>query len=240
MSGPPRYAIYFVPPADSVLYRFGSSILGYDCHTGTMADRPRGVDVPEDWADLTEAPRRYGFHATLKAPFRLSQAYDEAALVHDVAGFGDQARDVALVEPVVRSLGQFIAIVPRGRNVVLDRLAADCVRHFDRFRAPLSAADRARRVTSKLTERERSNLNQWGYPYVFDDFRFHMTLTGPIGDERRGVIADLLSTLFFRCHDGQAVPIDRIVLLRQDHEEAHFRVLCEATLRNRATAQSLP
>jgi Protein of unknown function (DUF1045) len=86
----PRYAIYFVPAAGSDLYRFGSSILGYDCYTGEAVTHPD--DVTGDaasWCSITEEPRRYGFHATLKAPFHLSRDYTELQLADAVRNFAD-------------------------------------------------------------------------------------------------------------------------------------------------------
>jgi Protein of unknown function (DUF1045) len=230
-----RYAIYFVPPADGALYRLGSSLLGYDCYRGADVAFPRGL--PDDWAGLTAAPRRYGFHGTLMAPFRLGLGRDETGLLRTVARFADVARDIAVIEPVVRALGKFIAIVPRERYAVLDRLAADCVALFDDFRAPLSAGDRARRETG-LSARERSNLERWGYPYVFEDFRFHMTLTGPVGDDRRTSIGDLLSELLVRACGSDPLQIDRIALLRQDDDAQRFRVVHEAMLRTRQAVAS--
>lgn len=230
-----RYAVYFVPPADGALYRLGSSLLGYDCYHGVDVAFPHGL--PDDWAALTAAPRSYGFHGTLMAPFRLGPGRDESGLVRTVARFADAARDIAVIDPVVRALGRFIAIVPRERNAVLDRLAADCVAGFDDFRAPLSAGDRARRETG-LSVRERSNLERWGYPYVFEDFRFHMTLTGPVGDDRRSAIGDLLSGLLVRACGSDPLQIDRIALLRQDDDAQRFRVVHEAMLRTRQAVAS--
>jgi Protein of unknown function (DUF1045) len=234
----PRYAIYFVPPAEGALYRLGSGLIGYDCHSGADLPHPRDAGLPADWRELTVAPRCYGFHATLAAPFELSRDYDEAALVRAFAEFGDMAREIPGIDPVVRALGKFVAIVPRDRNAALDRLAVDCVTYFDRFRAPLSAADRARRLTPGLSERERANVDRWGYPYVFADFRFHLTLTGPIGPDRRPHVCDLLTRLFARRYGGGSVRIDRLALLRQDHGDARFRVRDEAVLRSREPAPS--
>jgi hypothetical protein len=213
----------------------GSSLLGYDCYRGADVAFPRGL--PGDWAELTAAPRRYGFHGTLMAPFRLGPGRNETDLVRAVARFVDAARDIAVIEPVVRALGAFIAVVPREPNAVLDRLAADCVAGFDDFRAPLRAADRARRKTG-LSARELSNLERWGYPYVFEDFRFHMTLTGPLGDDRRTAIGDLLSGLLARTCGSDPLRIDRIALLRQDDEARRFRVVHEAMLRTKQAAAS--
>jgi Protein of unknown function (DUF1045) len=222
-----------VPPADSALYRLGSSLLGYDCYGGADVAFPPGL--PDDWAELSAAPRRYGFHGTLVAPFRLAPGLGEAELVHAITGFVEVAGDIAAIAPVVRALGKFIAIVPRARNAALDRLAADCVTTFDRFRAPMSAADRARRETG-LSARERANLERWGYPYVFEDFRFHMTLTGPLVDARRAAIVELLAGRLAQAHGGDLLPIDRLVLLRQDGEDQRFRVMHEAVIRSRETA----
>ena len=78
----PRYAIYFTPPPGSDLHRFGSAVLGYDCVTGAKLTPPADIAVDaEEWRRLTEEPRRYGFHATLKAPFRLAPGTTEAGLI---------------------------------------------------------------------------------------------------------------------------------------------------------------
>jgi putative phosphonate metabolism protein len=238
VNGQARYALYFVPPATSALYRLGSSLLGYDCYSGSDVANPKDAGLPDDWAALTEAPRRYGFHATLKAPFRLVADCDEATLTDAVAKFYSEPREIPAIRPAVRTLGTFIAIVPRERSVALDRLAADCVQSLDRFRAPPSAADRARRLTTTLSSREQVNIDRWGYPYVFEDFRFHMTLTGPLDDERRTGIRDLLSAFMLRHHGSDTITVDRVALLRQDHEAARFRVLHEAPLRNTQPARA--
>ncbi|NVO16233.1 MAG: DUF1045 domain-containing protein [Rhodoplanes sp.] len=240
MSGAPRYAIYFVPPPDGVLYRLGRALLGYDVYTGADVPPPVDADLPADWATLTEEPRRYGFHATLKAPFRLAPGCDEAGLRDAVQRVAAEQPDIPSIRPVVRSIGGFVAIVPDVRVPALDRLAADCVTRLDRFRAPLTAAERARRLTSIAGERERENLEQWGYPYVFAEFRFHMTLTGRLPDERRPAVMEQMTGLVEKRHGRGPLAIDRIVLLRQDTPDARFRVLVTAPLCERATAPAQP
>jgi len=225
----PRYAIYFVPRADSALYRLGRSLLGYDCYAGTEVEHPRGAGLPDDWADLTAEPRRYGFHATLKAPFRLAAGCDEAAVLGAMREFARMEREVPAIQPAVRTIGPFIAVLPRHADAALDRLAADCVVHFDRFRAAPSPEERARRLASPLNERQRANVDRWGYPYVFEDFRFHMTLTGPIREERRMEIVNVLADLFARA-EGANVRIDRISLLRQSGVMSRFRVVRDLEL----------
>jgi putative phosphonate metabolism protein len=225
VSGEARYALYYIPPPTNTLYRLGMSLLGYDCYTGADVAHPDDAGLPSDWASLTAAPRRYGFHGTLKAPFRLAAGFEESAAIAAIDEFCRAVPDVPTIEPYVSALGDFIAIVPRIEMSALRRLAADCVREFERFRAPPSPAERARRLASPLSERERDNFERWGYPYVFEDFRFHMTLTGPLGGRRLDSQRELLSRYFERRHGNGAIAIDRVALVRQDHGEARFRVL---------------
>jgi putative phosphonate metabolism protein len=227
----PRYAIYFVPAADSALYRFGSAMLGYDCYTGADLPRPPDLDIGDaDWRTLTEEPRRYGFHATLKAPFGLTPARREDELSDAVDAFARAPREIARIAPEVRLLSAFTAIVPRAPVAALDALAAACTTAFDQFRAPLSAQERARRNPSRLTERQVSSLDRWGYPYVFDDFRFHMTLTGPLPVERRDDVPARLRRSFAQVWGERPIAIDRIGLFKQDGPDARFRVLRHAAL----------
>jgi putative phosphonate metabolism protein len=228
----PRYAVYFVPAAQSALHRFGSTLLGYDCYTGNEIGFPDGLPLPEPtWRELTREPRRYGFHATLKAPFRLADGADETELVEAFHAFCRSEPAAAIFTPVVAVVAVidgFAAIAPSGNEPTVDHLAAACVTAFDRFRAPLNAHDRERRLAAGLSERQTQNLERWGYPYVFEDFRLHLTLTGRLTAERQAVVLPFLREQFAAARGPGPVPIDAIALLRQDNVEARFRVLSSA------------
>jgi len=110
-------------------------------------------------------PRRYGFHATLKAPFNLSASCREAQLVsalHSLAGLGHA---IPALTPAVRMLNGFAAIVRAAASPAIGDLAAKCTTIFDAFRAPMAAQERARRVASGLNQGQIANLDRWGYPY---------------------------------------------------------------------------
>ena len=227
---PPRYAVYFVPAADSELYRFGSAVLQYDCYTGHAVRPPREFDdQAEEWRKATEEPRRYGFHATLKAPFYLAPSSSEAQLVSALHSFAAIGRMVATIQPVVTTLSGFTAIVPDHASPAVNALAADCTTIFDAFRAAMSPQERARRLASGLNQSQIENLDRWGYPYLFADFRFHMTLTGKIEIERRQQTVSVLRDAFQRTCDGP-IAIDRLALAKQDTPAAAFRVLSTAPL----------
>jgi len=226
-----RYAIYFVPAAQLDFYRFGCSILGYDCYTGRDVDLLDSLHKEfANWREITGEPRRYGFHATLKAPFSLPPSRSEAALTDAFDKFAKLGHPVVHIEPEVTALGDFIAIVPRRPTPALDALANQCTTSFDAFRAPMTAKERARRMASHLSPSQMQNLDRWGYPFVFDDFRFHMTLTGPLPKAARDHIIAVLRRAFdHTCGKGE-IAIDRLALVNQPDERARFRVLCQAEL----------
>jgi putative phosphonate metabolism protein len=217
----PRYAIYYAAEQGSALDRFGAQLLGYDAWTGE--DLPAPAITP-DWQGITADPRKYGFHGTLKAPFALTAHRSETDLVRACAAFAEQPRALAVIKPVVDAISGFIAVVPSNPCDDLERLAADCVIAFDSFRAPLTEADRARRHADGLTERQRDYLDRWGYPYVMEEFRFHMTLTGRLDNVRRKPVLEMLRDRF-RTLSADDLAIDRIALFRQSDSHARFRII---------------
>jgi putative phosphonate metabolism protein len=232
MANYPRYAIYYVPAPGSDLDRFGAALLGYDAFCGDDLPFSDGITqaVP-DWHDLTQDPRKYGFHATLKAPFALAPDRVEAELIATCETFAGAARPIPVIIPVVKAISGFIAVVPAEVSDQLNLLAADCVRDFDPFRASLSAEDRARRNPSALTLTQVDHLDRWGYPYVMDEFRFHMTLTGRVAAERRQPLVELLQQRFAAL-DLKTLAVDRIAVFRQNDAGSRFWVLAEFGLRS--------
>jgi hypothetical protein len=112
----------------------------------------------------------------------------------------------------------------------VEQLAADCVTVFDRFRRPLTPQERNRRIAAGARARQIENLDRWGYPFVFEDFRFHMTLTGAIDASRHGPTIALVQAAFERVEDTRSLPITQLVLSRQDAPAARFRVVRAAKL----------
>ncbi len=231
----PRYAIYFVPPSASRLYRYGSSVLGYDAYTGRSIAFPEFGAGAVNWNEISATPRHYGFHATLKAPFFLAPTCTEQQLVNAVRNFAELGHARHSFVPAVRAIADFIAIVPQEPEESLNALAASCTTLFDAYRAPMSPQERARRLASGLSQSQIQNLDRWGYPYVLSEFRFHMTLTGAVPPQRKQMVLAELLDLF---HDIKVEPsmiIDRLAVMKQESPDGPFRVLDEAMLKTGAS-----
>ena len=169
-----RYAIYHTPP-HGALANLGAAWLGWDLVTAKPLAHPQadGLDI----AQITQGPRKYGFHATMKPPFRLAESHSAAALGDALAIFCAGHTAVQLDTLAVTPLGRFIALTVQGDTGPLNSLAAQTVRVFDRFRAASTKGELASRRARTLTPAQDANLICWGYPHVMDGFRFHMTLT---------------------------------------------------------------
>ena len=191
-----RYAIYLAPPSGSKLEEFATAWLGRDHVTGGMRPRlPVDGMTPERLAEITKSPRHYGFHATMKAPFVLAPGRTLSELEEAAQSFAASRSSFELyLRP--GDLKGFLALLPISENQQLNQLASDCVRAFEPFRAALSDADITRRRRAVLTSRQDAQMLRWGYPYIFDDFHFHMTLTNRLQQpERNQVLAILQNTL---------------------------------------------
>ncbi|MGI9498505.1 MAG: DUF1045 domain-containing protein, partial [Geminicoccaceae bacterium] len=188
-----RYAIYFAPPPGSALEAFGRLWLGRDHITGMPVEPPeiQGL-APADLRRITRSAQHYGFHATLKAPFALKDGRTADELHQAADGFA-RARKACDAPPLRLSrLSRWIALMLSQPCSEVDRLAADCVRDFELFRAPATEDDISRRRQNGLTPRQDEQLLTYGYPHIFDDFQFHMTLAGPLEAEDRQEIFEIL------------------------------------------------
>jgi putative phosphonate metabolism protein len=192
-----RYALYFSPAADHPLTTTASRWLGRDAYTGEAFPTPEvnGLSVEEVHA-LTADPRRYAFHATLKAPFELADGKTEAELIEAFEEFAATTEAFDIPNVIVGQLGRFFALVPDRVYPELQDYAARIVEDFEPFRAPLSDADITRRKPETLSPQHRDNLMRWGYPHVMGEFRFHMTLSGQVPPEQAPAMRAALEPRF--------------------------------------------
>jgi len=223
-----RYAIFHAPVEGSALARFGAQWLGWDAQAGCGASPP---SPPDQWEAITRTPCRYGFHGTLKPPFRLAGDARPEAL-HDAIRTLAATRAPVRCAPLHLSrLGPFCALQPASPCAGLADLAAAIVVGLDGFRAPATAEELARRRAAGLSARQEENLVRYGYPYVLEEFRFHLTLTGAMAaGDADAIEADLRG----RVAPFTADPFEiREICLFGEREDGRFRILDRFALTGR-------
>lgn len=226
----PRYAVYFASAKDSPLTAKGEAWLGYSAWTGEMLPEPALSISRERWNDATSTPRVYGFHATLKAPMRLKDGIGEEQFLAAVKAYCQRTDPVIIETATIEEVGPFLAIVPAAQSDEVSGFAAAIVREFEEYRAPLLAEEVEKRLKSGLSDRQEAYLKDWGYPYIFEEFRFHMTLSGRLPQEERTAIRAEAETWFGNLLPGP-LPLDQLVVFKQNASGSPFHIIADFPLR---------
>jgi putative phosphonate metabolism protein len=229
-----RYAVYFTLPMTDPIYQIASRWLDYDVYNGKRSKIPEEIDIAPCYnlfRSHTTSPRRYGFHATLKPPFRLKSDTTPDQLIRSLQQFSSNTEAFECSPLSIQRIGRFLALIPEQPCVKLNDLAAQCVEAFEPFRAPLNEMEYQNRQPEKLSTRQRALLDQWGYPYVYDEFRFHMTLTNNLPELLVEPAEQCLQTIFDGVL-GQPFWVDRIYLFRQKAKDKKFKIISEFPLLN--------
>jgi putative phosphonate metabolism protein len=226
-----RYALYYAPRPEEGLAVAASQWLGWNPDAGRARALPSVAAIlPERLAEIVAEPRTYGFHGTLKPPFGLVDGALERDLLDAVGRVAASQRALAVPSFNLVELSTFLALVPAARCADLQDLADRCVVEFDEFRRPAEAAELARRRAAGLSPRQEELLVRWGYPYVLDQWRFHLTLTGRIADQaEREAIAAILRRRF-AAFLGRPLPVRDLCVFRQAGPSRPFTVLARFTL----------
>lgn len=172
-----RYGIYMTPETGNFA-NLGAEWLGWNVEAGHAVPHP--TEIEGALIGATQTPRKYGFHGTIKPPFHLSHGETYENLLAKSTQLCAHCAPITVDALEISALGPFLAIIPRGNLHSLSALSATILQGLDEFRAPASEDELARRRKADLTPLQETNLKNWGYPYVLDAFKFHMTLSGPL------------------------------------------------------------
>ena len=223
-----RFAIYYAPSATSNLWERAAVWLGRDAKDGDLFSGPvAGIDR-DRLLNFTQSANRYGFHATLKAPMVLAEDTTEAELRAALTAFAARHEPFELGKPHLASLDGFLALLVDD-NEQLQDFAAHVVEDFDAFRAPMNIKDREARVAKGLTDRQIELLDAYGYPYVFEEFRFHMTLSDRLGETESAEI-DLAAHTWFGPVLEETLVLDRLSLFHEPDAGKPFQRVADFKL----------
>ena len=212
-----RVALYYAPSLSDPLWETACAWLGRDPETAATLPQP---DVPGIHA-ITADARLYGFHCTLKPPMRLATNY--GAFVDDAAVLARGIAPFAMPPLHVADLSGFLAVREAEPCPALHALADACVAGVDRHRAPPTDAELARRRKHGLSPAREANLMRWGYPGVFGEWRFHMTLTRRLTTSERAMFQPAAEA-----HLAAALPhprrVGELCVFTQSGPEAPFTI----------------
>lgn len=227
---PQRFAIYYAPAVTDLIWERAAVWLGRDPATGLSYDGAvAGIDRTR-LLNLTQSAGRYGFHATLKPPMALAPGQTAEGLRAAMQTVASELAPVPLGKLVIAELDGFLALVPENAdNPQLQDFAASVVEAFEPFRAALSPRARAARAAHGLTPRQEELLDAYGYPYVFDEFRFHMTLTDRLTPTDRQEVLVAAQTWFGPILD-EPVTLDRLALFHERENQLPFSRIAEYAL----------
>ena len=218
-----RYAIYYVPSQDSLLGQFGHSWFGYGAEAGFV---PRGdFELDDGFLELiTQVPKRYGLHATLKAPFSIAEGQTLEGIIENLEKFSSNRKRFSLGQLKYGIHHGFLALVS-DNNFRINQFASQCVLGFEEFRAPLTMKERTRRLEKPMTDHQRLMLEEHGYPYVLSEFHFHITLTSNLVNDQDQQM--LLSVLKPYLDEICSTPteLDSIALVGDPGNGQHFELI---------------
>jgi putative phosphonate metabolism protein len=223
---PYRCAVYFVPDVHGDWWQAGSQWLGRCAAGGAVYPPPHIPGVtPNEFQTLTEDPRRYGWHATLKAPFTLAAGQSLDDLRSAMRALASRWPAFDLPPLRVSDLGGFLALRPEGELAQLNAMAAACVQELHPLAKPLTDAELARRRQALLTPEQDRLMLAWGYPWVLEHFQFHLSLSGPLGKCAPEVKAALLQAAQARFETLPMCRFAHIALFTEPQAGADFELL---------------
>ena len=226
-----RYAVYFAPNVEQQWWAQASQWLGRCAVSQQMNAQPLvpGVSAKR-FAELTEHPRRYGFHATMRAPFVLTGQHQANELIDRVNMLCQQVKPFVLPRLQVTLLDQFLALVPERNVPLVTQLEEQCVTALNDYAEPLGPEELSRRRSAGLSLQADALLLRWGYPYVLERFRFHCSLTGSLAKASQQEVSAL--TLAAHQHFDQLPPcvFDALAIFVEPIRGADFVLLQQCPL----------
>ena len=207
---------------------------GRDPLSGQVFDTPIDEVGRDALFERSVSARRYGFHATIKAPMALAEGRTRAELEAALAGFAAAHRPVAIGALKLVLLEGFLALVPALQSAELTAFAAEVVEGLEAFRAPTSPAERERRLKgSHYSPRQIELIDTLGYPYVLEQFQLHMTLTDRLPESEREAYSRAAAAHFGALATRETM-LDRLVLFHEPDAGAPFVRLGDFELSGKA------
>jgi hypothetical protein len=220
-----RYAIYYTPQPGTPLASFGRSWFGRANDGATLQAFSAAGLASTSISKPLPSPSGYaGLHSVFKAPFALRDGIGLAALKARLISFTRRRKPVETGPLTLARSGRFLVLRPVEPRPALDWLAAQCLAAFDGFARPASSVEQEAHQNPQLNDHQRVLLKSFGDPHVLSEYRFHVTLTGPLDTAHLERVAQALwPVLEDICATGVAV--DGLSLFGETRGRASMRLI---------------
>lgn len=222
----PKFAVYYITPADSKHYQHGSEILGYDVRAGEFLpkDNPTRLQLPEFDESWIQRPQTYGFHVTtgysLYVDNKQLPAIEEE-LESVCRCFGDVDFLLTPAEERVIFWRDTIAVLHYKPNINMAML-------HTMITARVNPYGTASNVSRSYAEKDPNQLNptlahrveKYYTPYMLDGWSPHFTLMMPYTGKKKAEMKTALLDLF----PADPIQVESICMLYREDDETHYRL----------------
>lgn len=223
-----KFAVYFIPPADSAFYQHGTDILGYDVRAGKFLepDNATRAALPEFDPRWVQRPQTYGFHVTVGYTlyFELDRLPDiELEMEKAIQCFVGKDDLILTPDPHerVQLWNDEVLVLNYTPTPTLQMLHTLLVARVNPLGITSNIAQHyAQRDTGNLDAVAVERVRQYYSPYVFDNWKPHFTLMQPYSGEKLDAMRPVLDSLF----DKEAIAVHSIALLLMDDAENSYRL----------------
>ena len=218
-----RYAIYYTPQPGTPLAAFGRSWFGRANDGATLqAFSDTGLAGAATVKPLSASSRYSGLHAVFKAPFCLRDGMGPDALKARLISFASRRKQVETGPLTLARAGRYLVLRPIKPTPALDWLAAQCVAAFDGFAESPPCTHAQQGVP--LNDHQRLLLKSFGDPHVLSEYRFYITLTGPLEAAHLERVSQALWPMLEEiCPSG--VTVDSLSLFGESGGRAPLRLI---------------
>ncbi len=220
-----RLALYFVPPKDGALYKFGSEILGYDVHSYDVCRMPPRRPKKSSWTQMVANAWEFGFHLTIcDALYFLTEAERKRA-VEEVKYVAREFKPFDLnleirasfPDPNSISLAlkkSSLCDLPEDSSGNLEALHDELVhRVYRRAAASNYTLGQAELTRDKDTERAGLLIKRYNAPYILRRFFPHFTLLTNVPPEAQAETCEKLKDMYAARVGMGRIRVDKIAVM---------------------------
>lgn len=195
-----RYIISFAPKSTSMFWKLGALWFGYDASRNAYTKNTLVPGMPKEHHDAAvTTARRSGFNIILTGPFQLTAGMPEELLKTTISLYCQSLSTLQTGPLSIIETAHKLSISAQEISPQVQKLADDIVLEFNAFRLPANPLPEDSPIRAALTPGQLKNLIEWGQPYIFEELKFQIPLTGRLPEKMSGPLKSFLEGRFIEC-----------------------------------------